>query len=112
MCDKFHLDKKEMERHRIQDARIESHKAFTAKDHESDSFCSAKENLEAKPEQSPSPAYREESDLDCPADEDSEAEPEQSPSPVLVIARNPTRGKDTQCSRIPRKIELKHQQES
>jgi hypothetical protein len=27
MYDKFLLDKKEMERHKIQDARIESHKA-------------------------------------------------------------------------------------
>ena len=35
MHDRFLLDKKEMERRRIQDARVESLKAFTAKDHES-----------------------------------------------------------------------------
>jgi hypothetical protein len=45
MYDKFLLDKKERERHRFQEARVESLKAFTAKDHESDSFCSANENL-------------------------------------------------------------------
>ncbi len=71
MYDKFLLDKKEMERCRIQDARSESLKAFTDKDHESDCFCSANENLEEEPEQSPAPAYSEESD--CPAYEDSDA---------------------------------------
>ena len=89
MHDKFLLDKKEMERRRIQDARVESHKAFTAQNHESDSFCSSNENLEAEPEQSPSPAYSEESD--CPACEDSVEEPEQSrsPSPVPVNRKEP-----------------------
>jgi hypothetical protein len=82
MHDAFLLDKKEMERRRIQDARVESHKAFTAQNHESDSFCSSNENLEAEPEQSPSPAYSEESD--CPACEDSVEEPEQSRSPSQV----------------------------
>jgi hypothetical protein len=87
MHDKFLLAKEEMKRRKIQDARIESLKAFTAKDHESDSFCSANENLEAEPAQSPSPAYSEESD--CPAYEDSDAEPEQSPSPVPVNRKEP-----------------------
>ncbi len=59
MHDEFLWHKKEMERHRIQDARVESLKAFTAKDHESDSFCSANENLEAEPNQSLFLAYRE-----------------------------------------------------
>ncbi len=36
--DRFLLSKEEMKRRKIQDARIESLKAFTAKDHESDSF--------------------------------------------------------------------------
>jgi hypothetical protein len=91
MYDEFLWHKKALERRRIQDARVESLKAFTAKDHESDSFssCSANENLEAEPDQSPSPAYREESD--CPAYEDSEAEPEQFPSPVLVNRKEPNK---------------------
>ncbi len=82
MYDEFLWHKKEMERRRIQDARVESLKAFTAKDHESESLCSSNENLEAEPEQSSPPASSQESD--CPPYEDSDAEPEQSPSPVPV----------------------------
>ena len=106
---KFLLDKKEMERRRIQDARVESHKAFTAKNHESDSLCSPNENLEAEPEQSPSPAYSEESD--CPACEDSDDEPEQSrsPSPVPVNRKEPIKRERYTVPKESKEDRAKHQ---